>query len=457
MESRIAAPVNCFAVPAWSWKRDEPRNEMSMDTEVLVVGSGPAGITAAATAATHGRQVLLLDDNLAPGGQIWREATTGQEEAADSVKRKTLLALRVSGARVFCGWSVFDAPRQGTVRVLCDNGSATHATDISYECLVVATGARERFLPFPGWTLSGVFGAGGLQALARGGYPVTGKRIVVAGSGPLLLPVAAHLRQMGARVTTVAEQASRRQLARFSAFLSRQPGKLIEGLQYRAATGGSTYRLGCWPLAALGTEKIESVRLTDGQRTWDEPCDLLACGFHLVPNTELAVLLGCALRDGFIEVNDVQQTTVANVFAAGEPTGIAGLESALLTGTIAGLAAAGKLEEAKALLPRRQKLERFAARLKAAFALRPELLSLAQPDTIVCRCEDVTHATLAPYENWADAKRQTRCGMGPCQGRVCGPATEVLFGWHTSSVRPPLFPVPLSAMGAGPNRTSPNQ
>ncbi|HZD75405.1 MAG TPA: FAD/NAD(P)-binding oxidoreductase [Acidobacteriaceae bacterium] len=433
------------------------RHAISTDTELLVVGAGPAGMAAAATAATHGRQALLLDDNLAPGGQIWREDTTPRQEESDNVKRKTLLALRVSGARVFSGWSVFDAPRPGVLRATCDNGTDTHTTDISYERLIVATGARERFLPFPGWTLPRVFGAGGLQALARGGYSVTGKRIVVAGSGPLLLPVAAHLRQMGARVTTVAEQASRKQLARFSAFLSRQPGKLIEGLQYRAAAGGSTYRAGCWPLAALGTEKLEAVRLTDGQRTWDEPCDLLACGFHLVPNTELAALLGCALRDGFIEVDDMQQTSVANVFAAGEPTGIAGLESALLTGTIAGLAAAGKLDEAKALLSRRQKLERFAAQLKSAFALRAELLSLAQPDTIVCRCEDVTFEALKTYNSWSEAKRQTRCGMGACQGRVCGPAAEAIFGWRVCSVRPPLFPVPLSAMGAGPHPPSPNQ
>jgi len=153
----------------------------------------------------------------------------------------------------------------------------------------------------------------------------------------------------------------------------------------------------------------------------------------------------------------VQQATITNVFAAGEPTGIAGLESALLTGNIAGLAAAGKIEEAKALLPRRQKSERFRAQLRSAFALRPELLNLAQPDTIVCRCEDVTFETLKAYESWSEAKRQTRCGMGACQGRVCGPATEALFGWNTSSVRPPLFPVPLSAMGAGPSRPSPNQ
>jgi NADPH-dependent 2,4-dienoyl-CoA reductase/sulfur reductase-like enzyme len=423
---------------------------MSTDTEVLVIGAGPAGITAATTAAMHGQQVLLLDDNLAPGGQIWREATTAQPEDPDDAKRKTMLALRVSGARVFSGWRVFDAPRPQTLRAIRDSDSDVHTTDISYEHLVLATGARERFLPFPGWTLPGVFGAGGLQALARGGFSVTGKRIVIAGTGPLLLAVAAHLRQMGGRVTTIAEQASRRQLARFSASLSRRPGRLIEVLQYRAASGGSSYRSGCWPLAALGKAKLDAVRLTDGQRIWEEPCELLACGFHLVPNTELASLLGCALHDGFITVDDVQLTSISNVFAAGEPTGIAGLESALLTGTIAGLAAARKLEEAKALLPRRKKMQRFAEQLQAAFALRPELLTLAQPDTIVCRCEDVTYGTLAPYENWTDAKLQTRCGMGPCQGRVCGPATEALFGWRTSSIRPPLFPVPLSAMAACP-------
>jgi NADPH-dependent 2,4-dienoyl-CoA reductase/sulfur reductase-like enzyme len=425
---------------------------MSTDAQVLVIGAGPAGIGAAATAAMHGRDVLLLDDNVAPGGQIWRETTAGQPEEPDDTQRKALLALRVSGARIFSGWSVFDAPRERTLRAIQDTGSDIHTIDISYENLVLATGARERFLPLPGWTLPGVFGAGGLQAVARGGFPVAGKRIVVAGTGPLLLPVAAHLRQMGGRVTTVAEQVSRRQLARFSASLSRQPGKLLEGLQYRAASGGSRYRPGCWPVAVLGTEKVEGVRLTDGERTWDEPCNLLACGFHLVPNTELASLLGCTLRDGLIEVDDVQQTSIPNVFAAGEPTGIAGLDSALLTGTMAGLAAAGKLDEAKALLPRRKKFERFAARLNSAFALRPELLALAQPDTIVCRCEDVRYGALAAYKSWNDAKLQTRCGMGPCQGRVCGPATQALFGWQASSVRPPLIPVPLSAMSTTPTR-----
>lgn len=431
---------------------------MSMHAEVLIVGGGPAGIAAATAAAVHGREVLLLDDNHAPGGQIWRSATVPVSEERDEVERKTMLAFRVSGARTLSGWRIFDAPGERTLRALNDGGDETHATDIFYEHLILATGARERFLPFPGWTLPGVFGAGGLQALARGGFAVAGKRVIVAGTGPLLLPVAAHLRQMGARVTTVAEQAGKRKLARLSAHLSRQPGKLLEGLQYRAAAGGSRYRTGCWTQAAIGTDKVEAVRLTDGERTWEEPCDLLACGYHLVPNSELAALLGCRLRDGFIETDDMQQTSIANVYAAGELTGIAGLESALLTGTIAGLAAAGEHAKAIALSPRRARTRKFAAQLAAAFALRPELRTLAQPETIVCRCEDVRYHDLAAHTSWTEAKLQTRCGMGPCQGRVCGPATEAIFGWRVSSVRPPLFPVPLSAMsGASIHEQSPRR
>ncbi len=419
---------------------------MSMHAEVLVIGAGPAGMSAATTAAVHGRQVVLLDDNHAPGGQIWREAAVDVAEEQDDAQRNAMLSFRISGARLLSGWRIFDAPREKTLRAVNDGADEAHAMEITYGHLVLATGARERFLPFPGWTLPGVFGAGGLQALARGGFSVAGKRIVVAGTGPLLLAVAAHLRQMGGRVVVVAEQAGKRKLALFSAHLARQPGKLLQGLQYRAAAGGSRYRTGCWPVAALGTERLEAVRLTDGERIWEEPCELLACGFHLVPNTELASLMGCAVRDGLVETDDSQQTSIANVYAAGEPTGIAGLESALLTGTIAGLAAAGEHAKAKALLQRRARMRRFAAQLDATFALRSELRTLARLETIVCRCEDVRYGDLAAYTNWTEAKRQTRCGMGSCQGRICGPATEALFGWRVSSVRPPLFPVPLSAM-----------
>lgn len=423
--------------------------------EVIVVGAGPAGIAAATAAARHGRSVLLLDDNPAAGGQIWRggiEASANNANHAENARKGSALRqLEKSGAELLFGCRVFDAPAPGTLEALRETAgepqSEPQIITLHYDRLILATGARERFLPFPGWTLPGVFGAGGLQALVKGGFPVRGKRVAVAGSGPLLLAVAVHLQQYGARVTSIAEQASLAQLAPFAASLWSHPAKIWQGIGYRAALGKTPYRPGCWPVAALAdktTGLLQSVRLTNRAKTWDEPCDLLACGFHLVPNTELASLLGCNLRGDFVAVNDQQQTSVANIYCAGEPTGIAGLDAALVQGEIAGLACA--CQPTRPLRASNAAEQKFAARLEAAFRLRPELRQLASPETIVCRCEDVTYENLAARSGWTDAKLQTRCGMGPCQGRICGPATQTLFGWTPKSVRPPLFPVPVSAL-----------
>ena len=160
----------------------------------------------------------------------------------------------------------------------------------------------------------------------------------------------------------------------------------------------------------------------------------------LVPNTELAELLGCRIRDGLVQVDDLQQTSVPEVFCAGEPTGVGGLELALVEGQIAGLAAGGHPESAKSLFGARKKLRGFTCALDRAFAPRRELRNLSSPETIVCRCEDVTYSRLAQHRSWRDAKLQTRCGMGPCQGRVCGPATHFLFGWSPTRCDRLFFP-----------------
>jgi NADPH-dependent 2,4-dienoyl-CoA reductase/sulfur reductase-like enzyme len=189
---------------------------------------------------------------------------------------------------------------------------------------------------------------------------------------------------------------------------------------------------------------LRAVRVTNGRRSWEEPCELLACGYHLVANTEIAQLLGCSFRGNFVEVDDSQRTSLPNVYCAGEPAGIAGLEAALVQGEIAGLACAG---HTTSQFTKRAAHERaFGAGLEAAFALRAELRSLPHAETIVCRCEDVRFASLSGRTGWTDTKLQTRCGMGPCQGRICGPAVEYLFGWKPVSVRQPIFPVPLQAL-----------
>jgi NADPH-dependent 2,4-dienoyl-CoA reductase/sulfur reductase-like enzyme len=411
--------------------------------DVLVVGAGPAGLAAAWAAAQGVERVGLVDENQALGGQIWRgEADHGRvkgEPGAWFQKVAQSAVEFIPAARVIA------LPRPGQLSAETPERCLT----LTFRRLIMATGARERFLPFPGWTLPNVFGAGGLQALVKSGLRIEGKTVVVAGSGPLLLAVAAYLRSRGAVVRLIAEQAHRSSILRFGLKLIGSPAKMSQALRLKLALRGIPYRTGCWPLSALGEGRLAGVTLTDGRTSWYEPCDYLACGFDLIPNTELARALGCETRPSGVMVDDWQQTTVEGVYCAGEATGIGGLEKSLTEGRIAGYAAGGQPDAARALFSARQKSLSFANSLATAFALRDELRALPRPDTIVCRCEDVSWARILPYGFPRAAKLQTRCGMGPCQGRVCGPAIEFLRRWPQDSVRPPVFPARLESLTDG--------
>ncbi len=407
--------------------------------DVLVVGAGPAGLTAACRAAECGRKVGLLDDNPAAGGQIWR-ASAGKPPA--EAARWIELAQK-TGVEWLAGARVFDAPEPKTLAVETFEGEF----HVGYNSLILATGARERFLPFPGWTLPNVMGAGGLQALAKSGLSVKGKRIVVAGSGPLLLAVASYMRKHDADVCLIAEQAEQMSILRFGMRLAFHPSKLVQAVTLQAGLLGVPYISSCWPTAAHGKEKLDSVTLhRKNGENWTEHCDYLACGFGLIPNLELATLLGCKLGTTGVEVDDNQQTSVAGVYAAGEATGIGGLDLSLVEGEIAGYSAGGSGDRAKSLHGARNSARHFAVALEEAFALRKELRDLAKPETLVCRCEDVTLERVRACRTWREAKLHTRCGMGPCQGRICGGSVEFLLGWKAESVRPPVLPARVGSM-----------
>ena len=407
--------------------------------DVLVIGAGPAGMAAAVRAAACDVRVGIVDDNPTCGGQIWRgsEAEHGQDAASWGER------LRRADITKLFGMRVLHQPEAG---VLLAEG-AHDVCGLRCTNLVLATGARERFLPFPGWTLPNVMGAGGLQAMVKSGLPIRGKRIVVAGTGPLLLAVAAYLHKQGAEVSMICEQAPLGRLARFGAALVGHPAKIGQALQLKKQLAGIPFAANSWPLAAHGGRALESVTILRGGKTEVIPCDYLACGFHLVPNIELQSLLGCEISGGYVQVDEFQETSVKGVFCAGEPTGIGGVELALVEGQIAGLAAGGQAAEARQLFGERGKARRFARMLDRTFRLRPELKDLPSAETIVCRCEDVAYARLQEHQSWRAAKLQTRCGMGPCQGRVCGPATQFLFQWNPDSVRPPVFPARVENLG----------
>ena len=404
-------------------------------------------MAAAVRAAESVVRVGIVDDNPTLGGQIWRgESEDGHNKEATRWYR----LLRTSAVTRLCATRVFHQPEAG---VLLAEG-LDDLFELKYGNLILATGARERFLPFPGWTLPNVMGAGGLQALVKSGLTIRGKRVVVAGTGPLLLAVAAYLRQHGAEIPIICEQTSGRKLAQFGMALLSQPGKILQGLQLKKDTGGAPFAANCWPHAAHGGKILESVTISRGGTSRTIECDYLACGFHLVPNTELAALLGCKIHNGYVQVDDFQQTTVGGVFCAGEPTSIGGVELSLIEGQIAGLVAGGRQADARKLFGPREKSRRFARVLDQTFSLRHELRSLPSPETMVCRCEDIPLSRLEEHTSWRAAKLHTRCGMGPCQGRVCGPATQFLFKWGPDSVRPPVFPARVENLAAFASRTN---
>ncbi len=406
-----------------------PRNP-----EILVVGAGPAGMAAALSAHQSGARVTLLDDNPSFGGQIWRG-----EDKSQSTSEATQWFSRFKAARISTLTSTRVISADPARRILLVE-TPDQAFELRFEKLILATGARELFLPFPGWTLPGVMGVGGLQALAKSGLPMSGKRVVVAGSGPLLLAAAAYFRKHGAKVRVIAEQTSRGALVRFAIQLFRTPGKLIQAAGLQLSLAGIPYLTGAWVEAAEGERRLERVRLRNAEKAWTEDCDYAAIAYGLYPSTELASLLGCHLERERIGVDELQRTSIADIFAAGECTGIGGLELSLIEGEIAGYAAGGRFDAARSLFSKRESAHRFARSLETAFALRKELRGLPQPETLVCRCEDVPFHKLQNIASFRAAKLQTRFGMGPCQGRVCGPAADFLFGWRTESIRPPIFP-----------------
>ncbi len=402
-----------------------------MKADVIVVGGGPAGIAAVCRLVPAGLSVIWIDQAVKPGGQIWRAGLP----AAWSESMATLNGqlTRLPGHAVI-------AAEPG--RLLVQNTLDPQAAAIRVEApqILLALGARERHLPFPGWTLPGVHGAGGLQALAKSGWPLLKKRVMLTGSGPLLLAAADTVKAAGASVVLVAEQAGSAALTRFALRLSLPKLSQAAGLKWRLR--GVPYRSGLWVTQALGDRKLEAVMLSDGSTV---ACDTLGIAYGLLPNSELGAALGCRLdAQSAIEVDARQQTAVPGVLAAGECTGIGGVDKALVEGELAALQILG---QSGASLQRRHKQARaFAKRLESTFALRPELLRLADAKTLVCRCEDVTFGQLKAQRSWRDAKLQTRCGMGACQGRICRPIARELLGWQDASTpREPLQPVAIRA------------
>jgi NADPH-dependent 2,4-dienoyl-CoA reductase/sulfur reductase-like enzyme len=420
--------------------------------DVLVIGAGPAGMAAALRAAEGGADVALYDMQPEPGGQIWRGEWRTRKDPAAS---RWMSALERSSVSLHLGRRLIAVEDR---RAFFDGADGSDA--VQFERAIIATGARELLLPFAGWTLPGVFGAGGLQALAKNGWTVREKRVMVAGSGPLLLATAATLRDLGAHVIGIAEQAPWSALFRFAPAIVRMQGKLRQAFGLAHRLRGVPYHASTYVTAAHGDTALRSVTLRHADKSWQVDCDYLAAGYGLVPNLEVAQAFGCALRDAAVYVDADQRTSVPGVFCVGEGTGIGGVDQAVAQGEIAGFAGVGQAAKAQAARVRLNSARRFAAALNKHFSVGEAVLNDAGDAVLLCRCEDVSVGAARACGSLRAAKLHSRLGMGHCQGRVCGAAAAQLFGWSAPAPRLPLAPVSVaqldfSSFSPDPSSTTP--
>ncbi|WP_322082339.1 NAD(P)/FAD-dependent oxidoreductase [Burkholderia sp. BCC1972] len=464
---------------------------MSAVPQPVIVGAGPAGVRAAEALVDAGLRPVVIDENARWGGQIYRQPPT---DGAFTRGKRTLYGFEAAKADAVHGTMAALLPhvdyRPNTLAWSCGAGRVDTLQDgrevtVPYSHLIIASGATDRLLPVPGWTLAGVYTLGGAQVALKAQGCAIGRRIVFAGTGPLLYLVAYQYAKAGAQVAAVLDTSPLRRQAAATPALLRMPSTFAKGLYYLGwlRTHGVAIETGVTLERVLGDQHVTGIAWRaagNGSPPRLLDCDALGLGFGLRSETQLADLAGC--RFGFDPLNRAWlperdaagRTSVRGVYVAGDGAGIAGADAAEASGRRAALALlddAGIVSPAPSGKPDAATLERTLARigafrtgLEAAFAPPVELAARCPDDTIVCRCEEIDAGTLRRCVRDGAAtelnrlKALTRVGMGRCQGRMCGDAAALVLAAATGRpladigrlrAQPPVKPFPISAALAG--------
>ncbi len=462
-----------------------------VSTPLTVVGAGPAGIMAAYTAAELGVDVTIIDDNPFPGGQYYRKSPSefqfeNPNDAFSGRKDANAILNKLAHQKIHAiyntsVWGVFDKHKLA----LADQ---ERSYELPTDRVILATGAYDRPFAFPGWTLPGILGAGATLRMIKTQWVFPGKRILLAGLGPLQLALADALVHLGAKVVCVVEAANPYKNWKQLFHIIEHPDRMQEALGYLY-----TLRKNKVPILynhaiihADGKDQVQQARVAkvdNSGRLIPDPVkqydvDAICLGYGLLPSIQLMSAFGCKLHYNpclgwwVPEHNSMMETSQLGIFVAGDVTNIGGSKVALLEGQIAGLTAAFQLkyindeaykEKLIPLLMLHNRLDRLTNALQQIYSFRPGLLNLATDETLICRCEEVTvgqakEAIKQGMKDLHQVKLATRTGMGYCQGRFCSPLVAPLIAEVTGeplldllpfTVRPPIQPLPLRILASG--------
>ncbi len=455
---------------------------MKRTYDYIIIGAGPAGCAAAARASTYGLSVLVIDEQEIPGGQIYRTIECTDEGrlailGKDYQHGRSLIdAFHGSKADYLPRAIVWQLTPDIDVYYLCDG----KAGRISAQSILIATGAQERPVPIPGWTLPGVMGAGALDVLFKSSAMVPEGKVVLAGTGPLLYLVTCHLTECGVNIKAVLDTRAFGDYLRAVRWLPHAmqvPEYLLKGLKMRAQIlkRRIPYYHAVRDLQASGSDRIAAVSFKRNGQTHTIETDFLLLHDGVVPNTRMTHQLECEhvwdpiQRYWKPKLDCWGNTSFTNISVAGDSCGIYGAKSAEIAGELAAIDTVFRLgvissrEKDKTALPLQKQLKRERAVrpfLDALFQPHPEFYRPANDDTIVCRCEEITAGQIRQAAALGglgpnQVKAQIRSGMGPCQGRMCGlTVSEIIADVHQLDlpkvgyfrIRPPLKPIPLHAL-----------
>ena len=463
------------------------------ESDFVIIGGGPGGIAAAIKAAQAGVNVTLLDENERPGGQVFRQFEKGFKvadpdalgpdfkEGQELLHQFNSLRDKIRYMNNTLVWGIFE----DRTLALARNGASS---SLGFKHLLVATGAYDRPVPFPGWTLPGVFTAGGAQKLVKSERVLPGQHILLAGTGPLQLVLADQIIKAGGKIEAILEAGNvgENWLQGLIGIWGNWDF-LIEGMRYLRSIqkAGVPLLRSHIILEARGDGQVEEAVIAKVDKNWRPrlntarsiKVDTICLGYGLVSSTELTMLAECEheydiKQGGYIPLRKTNmETSVPGIYAVGDGAGVAGRKVAIEEGCIAGISvasASGYISRAKAsqqIRPyhkRLSKINRFRKVLDDISLPRAGLYELATDDTVICRCEDVTLKQLKTALaddtiQIKDFKRMTRMGMGPCEGRMCGPSIIEMLRHRLNATaedvgclkpRPSIKPVALGVLAA---------